>query len=38
MKPMRRPQSARALRDEVLKPKVTRVWKENRQVYGADKF
>lgn len=29
--------SARALRDESLKPHVHRVWQENHRVYGADK-
>ena len=29
--------SARQLRDEQLKPEITRVWTENRRVYGADK-
>lgn len=29
--------SARALRDEHLKPHVHRVWQENHRVYGADK-
>jgi hypothetical protein len=28
--------SARALRDEYLKPHVHRVWQENHRVYGAD--
>jgi putative transposase len=32
-----RPPSARAVRDEYLKAEITRVWKENREVYGADK-
>jgi len=32
-----RPASARAVRDEQLKAEITRVWKENREVYGADK-
>jgi putative transposase len=32
-----RPPSARQLRDEQLKPEITRVWTENRRVYGADK-
>jgi putative transposase len=32
-----RPPSARAERDAVLKAEITRVWKENREVYGADK-
>ena len=29
--------SARAVRDEHLRAEITRVWKENREVYGADK-
>jgi putative transposase len=29
--------SARAVRDVQLKAEITRVWKENREVYGADK-
>jgi putative transposase len=29
--------SARAKRDERLRPEVKRVWQENMQVYGADK-
>jgi putative transposase len=29
--------SSRAVRDEQLKAEITRVWKENREVYGADK-
>ena len=32
-----RPPSARAVRDARLKAEITRVWKENREVYGADK-
>jgi putative transposase len=32
-----RPPSARAVRDGQLKAEITRVWKENREVYGADK-
>ncbi len=32
-----RPPPARAVRDEQLKAEITRVWKENREVYGADK-
>jgi putative transposase len=32
-----RPPSARAQRDEVLVGEITRVWTENRRVYGADK-
>jgi putative transposase len=32
-----RPPSARAVRDAALKAEITRVWKENREVYGADK-
>jgi putative transposase len=32
-----RPPSARAVRDEQLRGEITRVWKENREVYGADK-
>jgi putative transposase len=32
-----RPPSARAIRDAALKAEITRVWKENREVYGADK-
>jgi putative transposase len=32
-----RPASARAVRDEQLKAEITRVWKENYEVYGADK-
>ena len=32
-----RPPSARRLRDEQLKPEITRVWTDNRRVYGADK-
>jgi putative transposase len=31
-----RPPSVRAVRDEYLKAELTRVWKENREVYGAD--
>jgi putative transposase len=34
---MSRPASARAVRDEQLKAEITRVWKENYEVYGADK-
>ena len=33
----KRPPSARALRDEELKPQITRVHSENLDVYGADK-
>jgi putative transposase len=32
-----RPASARAVRDEQLKTEIARVWKENYEVYGADK-
>ena len=32
-----RPPSARRVRDEALKPESTRVFTENRRVYGADK-
>jgi putative transposase len=32
-----RPPSARAVRDEYLRAEISRVWKENREVYGADK-
>ena len=32
-----RPPSARAVRDAQLTAEITRVWKENREVYGADK-
>jgi putative transposase len=32
-----RPPSAQAQRDEVLVGEITRVWTENRRVYGADK-
>jgi putative transposase len=32
-----RPPSARRVRDEVLKPEITRVFTENLRVYGADK-
>lgn len=32
-----RPPSARALRDDVLRVAIRRVWDEHRQVYGADK-
>jgi putative transposase len=32
-----RPASARAVRDGQLKAEITRVWKENYEVYGADK-
>jgi putative transposase len=32
-----RPPSARAVRDEQLRAEITRVWKENYEVYGADK-
>ena len=32
-----RPPSARAVRDQQLKAEITRVWKENYEVYGADK-
>ena len=32
-----RPPSPRAVRDQYLKAEITRVWKENREVYGADK-
>jgi putative transposase len=34
---MSRPPSARAVRDAALKTEITRVWKDNREVYGADK-
>lgn len=34
---VRRPPSARAVRDAQLKAEISRVWKENREVYGADK-
>jgi len=33
----KRPLSARAARDAVLKPEVLRVWEQNLSVYGADK-
>jgi putative transposase len=33
-----RPPSARAVRDGRLKDEITRVWKENYEVYGADKI
>jgi len=33
-----RPPSARAVRDEVLKAEITRVYEENLSVYGADKI
>ena len=33
----KRPPSARALRDEELKPQILRVHSENLDVYGADK-
>ena len=33
----KRPVSARAARDAVLKPEILRVWEENLAVYGADK-
>ena len=33
----KRPPSARAVRDEYLKAEVARAWKENLEVYGADK-
>ena len=33
----KRPPSARAVRDAVLKPEVLRVWEQNLSVYGADK-
>jgi putative transposase len=32
-----RPPSPRAVRDARLKAEITRVWKDNREVYGADK-
>jgi putative transposase len=32
-----RPPSARAVRDVALKAEIVRVWKDNREVYGADK-
>jgi putative transposase len=32
-----RPASARAVRDGQLKTEITRVWKDNYEVYGADK-
>jgi putative transposase len=32
-----RPPSARAVRDAQLRAEITRVWKDNREVYGADK-
>jgi putative transposase len=32
-----RPPSARSVRDAALKAEISRVWKENREVYGADK-
>jgi putative transposase len=32
-----RPPAARAVRDAALKAEITRVWKENYEVYGADK-
>lgn len=32
-----RPPSARAVRDTQLRTEITRVWKDNREVYGADK-
>ena len=32
-----RPPSARAVRDAALRAEITRVWKDNREVYGADK-
>jgi putative transposase len=32
-----RPPSARAVRDQQLNAEITRVWKENYEVYGADK-
>jgi putative transposase len=32
-----RPLSARAVRDEALRPEIVRVFDENRRVYGADK-
>jgi putative transposase len=32
-----RPPSARAIRDEELRPEIARVFEENRRVYGADK-
>jgi putative transposase len=31
------PPSARAVRDVQLKTEITQVWKDNREVYGADK-
>ena len=33
-----RPASARAVRDAQLKSEISRVWKENYEVYGADKI
>lgn len=33
-----RPPSARAVRDGQLRAEITRVWKENYEVYGADKI
>jgi putative transposase len=33
-----RPPSARAVRDEQLKAEISRVWKDNYEVYGADKI
>lgn len=33
----KRPASARAVRDEALKPQIRRVWEENLSVYGAAK-
>jgi len=32
-----RPPSARSVRDAQLKTEISRVWKDNREVYGADK-
>ena len=34
----KRPRSARAVRDEALKPDILRVWDENYRVYGAPKI
>jgi hypothetical protein len=34
----KRPPSDRTLRDEYLKGEIKRVWKENFEVYGADKI
>jgi putative transposase len=33
----KRPPSARAVRDDELRPRILRVWEENLAVYGADK-